>query len=456
MSAVPVADLVLPDPEAPDRPLRFVLGIDPTVRLAVGLRIADRHSVDVSRQPGVLARAAGERAADVAARCRRVCSDHGLWLAPANASVLVVTGGAAFPILGATYERGADALASVPRWAAPVLAEASPGPAARRAFDTRSTRATARAIPVSLGVAPGRTPRLAGLGLAIGGADVLEPDEIVAVLRHGADNAAVLTSDDIRALRRAARMWGRRVVAPLLREVAGATAATARLVTALSMWGSVGRRFDRRVPHRLDDLVAELRDAMPVDPGPPAALRPDRPPASGTPSAVTPAPPRAARTDDPATGPTPAPRPVARQAAAGTPVPDARPPHHVPQMAPIRTSTPSTRTSLPVHARLAPLDGAHLDRSLRLVLPRSTWELAAWGTRLQNCLGDYCASALAGRSLIVGVERSGRLTYCVELTADFRVRQFVGHRNRPPTAADETVVLAALADAPDLRRLPLR
>jgi len=444
-----VAEFTLPDPEGSGSPVGFVLGIDPARRLTIGLAVGHGHVVDVSRRPGLLQRAARARAAEVAADCRRVCAAHGAWVAPDDASLAAAAGGAAFPLLGAAYEHGAAALGFVPRWAAPVLAEARPGRAAQRAFGRASTRATARALPRSFALERDRTPRLAGLGLARAGSEILEPDEIVAVLDWSAANAANLTTDDVRALRRTARVWGRRVVGPLLREVAGSKTATARLLDAVALWGSVGRRFDRRVPHRLDDLIAELRAAMPVDPGPPTGRPAGRPPASGTPSVRTPAPGR------PSAPRRATPEPVP---PAGThhPAPPRPPARHVPRQAPTTGSAPPANAALPVDARLAPLDGAHLDRCLRLVLPRSTQELTAWGSRLDNCLGAYRSAALAGQSLIIGVEADGRLEYCVELTPSLGVRQFLGRRNRPPTPEDEAVVLAALSAALTSRRPALR
>lgn len=454
MPAHPVTELVLADPDPAAAPVRFVLGIDDERRLVIGLRVAGERIIDVSRRPGLLARAAGARTAEVAATCRRVCGEHGAWIAPEDAPLAAAAGGAAFPILGAAYERSAVALEFIPRWSAPVLAAPSPGPAAQRAFGIRSTRATARALPASLGVTEGRPPNLAGLALALVGAEVLEPDEIATVLRQGADNTATITTDDVRALRRASRDWGRRVMAPLLREAATATDATARLLLAALMWAGIGRNFDRRLPHRLDDLVGELRDAMPVDPGPPADRDPARPPASGTPSVGSePRNPRPRRRNNP--GP-----PAAVTPIAATPVPVPAPPlpaHHVPRRAPTGgPRAPSGDVALPVDQRLAPLDGARLDRSLRLVLPRSTRELSAWGTRLANCLGGYRSAAVSGRSVIVGVEASDRLAYCIELTPTLTVRQFLGKRNHAPDPEDEAVVLAALDDARNGNRLRLR
>jgi len=451
-----VAELTLPDPEGSGSPVGFVLGIDRHRRLTIGLAVGPGHVVDVSRRPGLLQRAARARAAEVAATCRHVCLEHAAWVAPEAVSLVATAGGAAFPLLGAAYERGSAALDFVPRWAAPVLAEARPGPAAQRAFGPAATRATARALPRSFALEPGRAPRLAGLGLARAGAEILEPDEIVAVLEAGAANASDLTTDEVRAVRRATHDWGRRVTAPILREVAAATDGTGRLLLAVAMWTSIGRRFDRRIPHRLDDLIAELRDAMPVDPGPACDQPAGLPPAAGTPSVRTTAPRRSTATrrtsTDPAREPTAA-RPMAPPRLP-TPAPRA---HHIPRHAPEATApVPPPNAALPVDARLSPLDGARLDRSLRLVLPRSARELVAWGTRLDNCLGGYRAAALSGRSLIVGVEADDRLEYCVELTPNLAVRQFLGRRNRPPTPEDEAVVLAAIAAASMRRRPALR
>ncbi|MFM8237139.1 MAG: hypothetical protein ACKOBG_05210, partial [Actinomycetota bacterium] len=175
MPAHPVTELVLADPDPAAAPVRFVLGIDDERRLVIGLRVAGERIIDVSRRPGLLARAADARTAEVAATCRRVCGEHGAWIAPEDAPLAAAAGGAAFPILGAAYERSAVALEFIPRWSAPVLAAPSPGPAAQRAFGIRSTRATARALPASLGVTEGRPPNLAGLALALVGAEVLEP-----------------------------------------------------------------------------------------------------------------------------------------------------------------------------------------------------------------------------------------------------------------------------------------
>ncbi len=70
-----------------------------------------------------------------------------------------------------------------------------------------------------------------------------------------------------------------------------------------------------------------------------------------------------------------------------------------------------------------------------------------WGRILSNCLGDFRPAVSAGRSIVVGVLRRNRLIYAVELTPDGCIRQFNGHRNRPPSDTDSRTVLHGLVAA---------
>jgi hypothetical protein len=82
---------------------------------------------------------------------------------------------------------------------------------------------------------------------------------------------------------------------------------------------------------------------------------------------------------------------------------------------------------------------------LRLVLPRTTYELTVWGQLLANCVGSFGPAAAAGLSWLIGVEVGERLAYCLELSANRSVRQFLGPRNRPVPAHHAQQVLEHIA-----------
>lgn len=395
--------------------------------------------IDVSGQPGVVAAAAagcptvgGVPAAAHAARVATgLCTRGGAWtVPPAQAGDLcAVLGGASFPLLGAAYERGAAALRHVPRWAHSALRSRRPADAARAGFGAKATRATARALAVSLWSGPGAPPTLAGLALALAGAAVLEPDELVAVLAAAAGNDAPCSTDDVRRLGSAVVTWGRHPAARLLKDAAADRDRTSGLLQAARVWEQQGRHWSGRVAGRVDDLTEGLRAMMPVDPGPPAPRPPRARRAASTRD-------EARRDRDQRTGRTSA-------VAAGPEVEIARPAvSHRPLRPPVPLRAGDTGP-IPVDGRLRPLDGTTIG-DLRLVLPRTTTELAAWGARLHNCLATYATAARSGVSLLIGVEHHDRLRYCVELDRSGRVRQFLGPRNRPPDAAHEQAVLRAL------------
>lgn len=91
---------------------------------------------------------------------------------------------------------------------------------------------------------------------------------------------------------------------------------------------------------------------------------------------------------------------------------------------------------------LAAVHGDEPASGLRLVLPRTTGELVAWGRRLHSCVGSFGPAVATGRSILFGVERDGTLRYCVELSPDGMVRQFLGERN---TAVPRSVAAAVCA-----------
>jgi hypothetical protein len=79
---------------------------------------------------------------------------------------------------------------------------------------------------------------------------------------------------------------------------------------------------------------------------------------------------------------------------------------------------------------------------VELVVPTSTAELRRWGMLLNNCLGDYSAAVVAGRSWLVGVRRDELLIGCAEIEPGRRtIRQLVGAHNQPlpPHVRDHVV-----------------
>ena len=83
-------------------------------------------------------------------------------------------------------------------------------------------------------------------------------------------------------------------------------------------------------------------------------------------------------------------------------------------------------TALRYPAALAALHGIEVGAELRLLLPRTSDELVAWGRLLRSCIGSFGAAVAAGRSVLIGVEERGALAYCVEVSPDGSVRQFLG------------------------------
>jgi hypothetical protein len=93
------------------------------------------------------------------------------------------------------------------------------------------------------------------------------------------------------------------------------------------------------------------------------------------------------------------------------------------------------------------VDRCEVGNRLRIVVPRSTSELAAWGRRLHSCIGTYGAAVASGRSLLLGVEVADVLSYCIEVTPDGAVRQFLGYGNRAVPARRARAVCERLVEA---------
>lgn len=116
-----------------------------------------------------------------------------------------------------------------------------------------------------------------------------------------------------------------------------------------------------------------------------------------------------------------------------------------------RGSQPAEHVPLEHPAAVLALRGREVAGSgrdpLRLVVPRTGAELAAWGERLHNCLGGFAAAVNEGRSIVVGVESCDRLVYGIEVRPDGVIRQFLATHNRPVPRPDARAVVGALAAA---------
>jgi hypothetical protein len=73
-------------------------------------------------------------------------------------------------------------------------------------------------------------------------------------------------------------------------------------------------------------------------------------------------------------------------------------------------------------------------------------ELTEWGQLLGNCLSSFGPAAATGRSWLLGIQANERLTYCLELSPDRSIRQFLGVRNRPVPLHHAQQVLHHLAN----------
>lgn len=406
--------------------------VDADARLAIGLVTpVRRRPVDVTIQPALVARVAcagrmGEWAAEPVARwVTALCTSHDdVWHGAPPDDVTAALGGAAFPVLGAAYERGAATANDVPRWSVTAIRARHARDAATALVGrAKATRPVVAAVGQALVDRAERAHEVAlfPFALATIGAPVLEPDQLARLVVEPA-HPHEPTSDwpdeeTVARLRRGVVRFGARCTERVLGDAARLDdgpqllARLARLLRTSAFGDDRERR--RRLPNRLAELVAFGEATLPIDPAPaprrtpPAALQ-QREDAEV----------RAAALRPPATAAASAPAP---RVTGGTPIPAP------PAVAALHRN--------PV--------GAH-DADLRLAIPRTVAELYLWGTRLRSCIGDYGPAAVAGTSTLIGVERDDRLTYCVELTPDRRIRQFLGEGNRAVPHDDRTAVVAHL------------
>lgn len=451
-------------------PGAFELGVrDGCVRVRLE-PLPGRAAVDVSVQPSVLDHAVGRSAeaagVDPAVASRLVrrhvvelLGAHGLPV-PCDGPLVAVVGAASFPLLREPYRQGRHPVADVPRWVAEALRRPDARSGARALFGDRTTRRVVAAFARRLVGWEADTVDLFRVGLASAAAQVLDADRLARLLE--ADGLVVAPAhwprvDDLRAARRVLRGLEPDRVARWLDGVVAADRPDAAFAELVVLLRGVRHHLPSRLPGRLDDLLALCRSLTPLDPRgaivggaeplPPRAttrrtvavgaegdeamraVRPaprrrrDRP----VPVAAAPTRPAAqarAQAQVQATTrdrPTPAAARDVRDLAFAAPAVGAR-------AAALAASSPDRPLPRPPWATL--VDGATLPGDLQLELPRTPAELRAWGRVLESCVGDFGPAALAGRSLLVGVRRHGRLVACGELTPAGTIRQLLGVRNR--------------------------
>ena len=398
---------------------------------------------------------------------------------PDGSGLVATAGGAALALLGSAYDRGAGTLGEVPRWAGPVLAGLTARDGARAGFGAKATRTVARALvdglvgevpPPPPGVRPMVDGGAAGAGrvalfrlaVALMAEPSAEPDQIARLLcspgpAHPPEQWP--NQEQIAIGRIVARHLGPTGTERLLAEAVARDDGPALLAEVCRLAPGVLHLLPPRPAHRLEDLRDQCRSLLPTDPDPRAGgWSRIRRTATVDPASGRRAPNRgaglgrSARAGADRQVPS---RPGARAGQRSEPRSEpgpARPPDprrrmHVAPAAPeVAPNTP-----LLVADEVTALHGAEIGHDLRIVVPRSTDELVSWGHMLRNCVGSFGPAVAAGRSLLIGVESGGALTYCLELAPDGTVRQFLGERNRPVPQAAASAVCRHLEAAGLLR-----
>lgn len=287
---------------------------------------------------------------------------------------------------------------------------------------------------------------LLGIGLSLMSEPVLEPDQLARILRHdcgqhGSDTWP--TKEQIATFRQFAPRLGSARVERLMRESVSRADGPQLLSQLIGTLDSIGDLLPRRIASPLDELYLQCQSLLPVDPNPGLqGLQPLR--GSGSQAPVR----RQARRRD-----QPPPRvPATTRFRVELPETPTRPVQR--QVDPRRRALLAPRTSQPSSSNILAspdpnltnaIDNVCLEDGLSLQVPRSTAELEAWGRRLGNCLGSYGRAVASGRSLIVGVELHGVLTYCLEVAPNRSIRQFLGIRNRPVPPTHSAIVCTYLA-----------
>ncbi|HXH57299.1 hypothetical protein [Iamia sp.] len=215
----------------------------------------------------------------------------GAWRPRAPATLLAELGGAAFPTLGAAYDRGAEPIDEVPRWAVAILAASSARRAAEAGFAERTTRPVIAAVASALAGPDGGGPvGLHAVGLALIGAPVLDSDRLARVLAETAAHpapAATFTVDELRASRAVVGALGAHRTVRVLTDASALPDGTRLLLDVVKVWPDVAPRLPSRLPNRLRELADVCRSLIVTDHRPPAPP-PGRARAMPTPRLVRP------------------------------------------------------------------------------------------------------------------------------------------------------------------------
>ena len=81
------------------------------------------------------------------------------------------------------------------------------------------------------------------------------------------------------------------------------------------------------------------------------------------------------------------------------------------------------------------IDGDTVD-GMRILIPKTNYELIEWGTQMSNCIGSYGHSS----NILVGIEREGALKYCIEIS-NGRIWQFLARFNQDPDEKDKETII---------------
>lgn len=446
-------------------------------RLKVGaVFLEGRRATDLTRSPGAVRGLLLDRRplvepddiVAVANRLSALLEDNGVWTpGPRLRQDLVgVLLGGAFPLAALAMDRGAGPVEEVPTWAVDALVARTARTGARAAFGDRATRPVVSALAESLvpppvdgsdyvGPTDGTGPRalaLVPLALARMAGDVLDADRLAAVLSAPGPHRSPdewPTNEDIATVAAAAPSFGPQRTRQVLIDAAAMPRGPARLVAMAQLWQQVRDLVQGRLPMGLVDLEELCRGLSPHDPVDRPALLVGRTRPVPTPD-QNPDAPQPRRRATPPAAPQPAPAP-ARNGARGpagappvgaVPAPAVEPQPVAPHHRALRAPTATGAALHPADAAQA-VDGLNLG-NLTLRVGRTGRELTRWGNTLRNCLGDYASAVLERRSVVIAVERHGRVVAAVEVTPGRTIRQFHGPANQPPPANVERVVIEAL------------
>lgn len=361
------------------------------LRLLLWVPPVDRP-LDVSRNPGVVRASLTHLVVDaepaelvISGWIRCFAAEVGAWhgMAAGQLDLTMTTSGVVFPVLGSAYDRGASALAEIPAWAAPGLAQSNCTLAAQACFGSKASRRVVAALAASLMPAD-RTDRratLAPLFLALAGQPLLEADQLALVLTRAAGcraDCATWSASDLARMRRMLAGMRRKDATSLLADTAREEDGVARFLTCSRLVEELGIGRPKHLPARLGRVEARLA------------------------------------------------RQRAKEFFSSPPV-------------------QRTRTEISLW-QLADIDGQELGNFTRLRRPRGAPELKAWGSILRNCLADYVPAWTIGRSVLIGVEKYETITYCLELSPERVIRQFRGRNNSRVPDEDALRVLRALSE----------